>query len=225
MADSKQIIFSEERTSNLVQGARQRAVTCATSSPVPACRADVMDRLFKAAHLAPSVGLMQPWRFIRVQNDSLARRYCKTGGRRNPGMSANEIGPRKKEFLKLKLEGVRSCAELVAVVLAPDDGTILGRRTLPNETALCSAACAIENMWLAARAENIGLGWVSLFDPQRLGALLHCPKQALPIALLCIGPVETFYEKPMLVEQGWRDEKPLAGMLFTDRWQDEKVSS
>ena len=111
-----------------------------------------------------------------------------------------------------------TCAQLVTVVLAPDDGTLLGRRTLPNEMALCSAACAIENMWLAARAENIGLGWVSLFDPQKLGALLHCPTDAQPIALLCIGPVQEFYEKPMLVEQGWRDEKPLAGVLFEDRW-------
>ncbi len=216
MANNKQIIFSEgeRETLHKVLAARRdmrHFIAGASVSP------EVMERLFAAAHMAPSVGLMQPWRFIRVQNDQVREDVARLVDEEIKA-TANEIGSRKSEFLKLKLEGVRSCAQLVAVVLAPDDGTLLGRRTLPRETALCSAACAIENMWLAARAENIGLGWVSLFDPQKLGALLHCPKEALPIALLCIGPVQEFYEKPMLVQEGWRDEKPLAGMLFEDRW-------
>jgi len=216
MANNKQIIFSaaERATLHKVLAARRDMRHFISGASVSD---DVMDRLFEAAHLAPSVGLMQPWRFIRVQNDQLREDIALLVDEEISN-TANEIGSRKNDFLKLKLEGIRTCAQIVAVVLAPDDGTLLGRRTLPFEMALCSAACAIENMWLTARAENIGLGWVSLFDPQKLGALLHCPKEALPIALLCIGPVHEFYEKPMLVQEGWRDENPLAGMLFEDRW-------
>jgi 5,6-dimethylbenzimidazole synthase len=98
----------------------------------------------------------------------------------------------KAEFLRLKLEGIRDCAELIAVVQAPDDGAVLGRRTLPTEMALWSTACGIQNMWLAARVENLGLGWVSLFDPAELADVLKCPAGALPIALLCLGPVAEF---------------------------------
>ncbi len=216
MANSKQIIFSAKERAILhkvLAARRDMRHFIADASVAP----DVMGRLFEAANLAPSVGLMQPWRFIQVQNDQVREAIAELVDAEIQA-TANEIGARKEQFLKLKLDGVRSCAQLVAVVLAPDDGTLLGRRTLPREMALCSAACAIENMWLAARAENIGLGWVSLFDPQKLGALLHCPIDALPIALLCIGPVTEFYDKPMLVNEGWRNQKPLEKLLFTDRW-------
>ncbi|MCP4933279.1 MAG: 5,6-dimethylbenzimidazole synthase [bacterium] len=216
MANNMQIIFNKDERATLykVLAARRDMRHFIQGASVPN---DVMDRLFEAAHLAPSVGLMQPWRFISIQNEQLRKDIARLVDEEISN-TASEIGVRKNDFLKLKLEGIRTCAQLVAVVLAPDDGTLLGRRTLPLETALCSVACAIENMWLAARVENIGLGWVSLFDPQKLGAALHCPKDALPIALLCIGPVHEFYEKPMLVQEGWRDEKPLAGILFENRW-------
>ena len=116
----------------------------------------------------------------------------------------------------------RECAELFAVVLAPDDGTLFGRRTMPQEMALCSAACAIQNLWLAARAENLGMGWVSLFDPQQLADLLACPTGAKPIALLCLGPVHEFYSRPMLEELDWRQGKALSSVLAEDRWQSEE---
>ena len=223
MPETSEIIFSERerRTLRKVLAARRDMRHFTKGATVSL---EVMERLFEAAHMAPSVGLMQPWRFIRIKEDQLRENIAGLVDE-EISASAEQIGTRKKEFLKLKLEGVRSCAELVAVVLAPDDGTLLGRRTLPYETALCSAACAIENMWLAARAENIGLGWVSLFDPRKLAAVLHCPKDALPIALLCIGPVDAFYDKPMLVEQGWREEKPLANVLFDNRWPEAEEES
>jgi 5,6-dimethylbenzimidazole synthase len=127
-------------------------------------------------------------------------------------------GERKAEFLRIKLEGIRDCAELIAVVQAPDDGTMLCRRTLPTEMAFCSTACAIQNMWLAVRAENLGLGWVSLFDPAELAALLKCPAGALPVALLCLGPVAEFYRSPILEAGGWRKGKPLSQVLFENTW-------
>ena len=109
-------------------------------------------------------------------------------------------------------------AELLVAAVAPDDGTVFGRRTMPAEMALCSVACAIQNLWLVARAETLGLGWVSMFDPAALARLLKLPPQAKPIAILCLGPVEAFYERPMLEQQGWRQGRPLRELVFEDHW-------
>ncbi len=180
---------------------------------------DTLQRLLQAAHSAPSVGLMQPWRFIRVRDPAL-RGAIAALVEEERQLTAQALGERGAEFMRLKVEGIRECAELLAVVLAPDDGTVFGRRTMPQQMAMCSAACAIENLWLAARAENLGMGWVSLFDPARLGQLLGCPGDAQPIALLCLGPVREFYPRPMLELLNWRQGKPLNELLMQERWQD-----
>ncbi|RMH61342.1 MAG: 5,6-dimethylbenzimidazole synthase [Zetaproteobacteria bacterium] len=177
-------------------------------------------RILAAAHAAPSVGLMQPWRFIRITDASLRARLADLVEQERQRTAAL-MGARRDEFLRLKVEGIRDCAELIAVVLAPDDGTVFGRRTMPEAMALCSASCAIENMWLAARAENLGMGWVSFFDPQAVAELLHCPAGAKPIALLCLGPVHDFYARPMLELEGWRYARPLAGCVGTNRFPDQ----
>ncbi|HGX92432.1 MAG TPA: 5,6-dimethylbenzimidazole synthase, partial [Candidatus Tenderia sp.] len=167
------------------------------------------------------VGLMQPWRFIRITDEAQRQAIAQLVDDEK-AKTAAALGARKAEFLRLKVEGIGDCAELIAVVQAPDDGTLFGRRTLPDEMALCSTACAIQNMWLAARAENLGMGWVSLFDPAALAKQLACPADAHPIALLCIGPVAEFYPAPMLVQEGWREEKPIDSLLFENRWPDSK---
>ncbi len=178
---------------------------------------DVLVRVLQAAHSAPSVGLMQPWRFIRVREEALRASIAALVDEERL-LTAQALGAREAEFLRLKVEGVRECAELLVAVLAPDDGTVFGRRTMPEQMALCSVACAIENLWLAARAENLGMGWVSLFDPARLAALLGCPPGAEPIALLCLGPVRAFYQRPMLEQLKWRQARPLDELLMLDRW-------
>ncbi len=177
----------------------------------------VLRRLLEAAHQAPSVGLMQPWRIIRLRDPALRTAIHRLVEDERRATAA-ALGARGEEFLRLKVEGIREAAELLAVVLAPDDGTVFGRRTLPREMALCSAACAIQNLWLASRAENLGMGWVSLFDPDALAAQLRLPAGALPIALLCLGPVADFYPRPMLELEGWRQARPLDELLFEDRW-------
>lgn len=174
-------------------------------------------KLLDAAYHAPSVGLMQPWRIIRIQ-DSVLRMAIGKIVETEVSATAQALGARQNEFLRLKVEGIRDCAELWVVVIAPDDGTIFGRRTLPKEMALCSVACAIQNVWLAARVEHLGMGWVSMFEPAALIDLLDLPKNAQPLAILCIGPVEHFYEMPMLVQELWRDKQPLNDLTFTDRW-------
>lgn len=177
----------------------------------------VMQRVLHAGHLAPSVGLMQPWRFVRVVDTGLRQRIAELVDCER-GATAQALGPRADDFMRLKVEGVRECAELLVVVLAPDDGTVFGRRTLPQEMALCSVGCAVENLWLATRAENLGLGWVSMFDPAALARLLGLPETAVALGVLCIGPVESFYEAPMLEAEYWRHGRPLSDMVYKDQW-------
>ncbi|NIX92868.1 5,6-dimethylbenzimidazole synthase [Pseudomonas fulva] len=177
----------------------------------------VMTRLLSAAHQAPSVGLMQPWRFIRITERALRGRI-QALVEAERALTAQALGERSDEFMKLKVEGINDCAELwVAALMDNREPHIFGRRTLP-EMDLASLACAIQNLWLAARAEGLGMGWVSLFDPKALAALLGMPSGAKPVAVLCLGPVAAFYPAPMLVMQNWAEERPLHQILFENRW-------
>lgn len=178
---------------------------------------EVLARLLQAAHQAPSVGLMQPWRFIRITRPAL-RQAIQTLVEAERLRTAEALGERGAEFMQLKVEGIGECAELLVVALMDKrEDHIFGRRTLP-QMDLASTACAIQNLWLAARAEGLGMGWVSLFDPEALAELLAMPPSSLPIALLCLGPVTAFYDAPMLVQQGWAEAQPLAELLFEDQW-------
>ncbi|MFJ2985632.1 MULTISPECIES: 5,6-dimethylbenzimidazole synthase [unclassified Pseudomonas] len=178
---------------------------------------DVLGRLLGAAHQAPSVGLMQPWRFIRIRQGDLRARIQALVEQERV-RTADALGERTDEFMKLKVEGINDCAELwVAALMDNREPHIFGRRTLP-EMDLASLACAIQNLWLAARAEGLGMGWVSLFDPQALAELLGMPAGAKPVAVLCLGPVTEFYPAPMLVLENWAEERPLSDMLFENQW-------
>lgn len=177
----------------------------------------VLRRLLLAAHQAPSVGYSQPWRFIRITDPAL-RASIHTLVADEIGLTAEALGERKDEFLRLKVEGIRECGELLAAVLT--DGRekfILGRRTLP-EMDLASVACAIQNLWLAARAEGLGMGWVSLFDPEKLAALLEIPDGGKPVALLCLGHVAAFYPRPLLETARWDHRLEWDDWCFENRW-------
>ncbi|MBF0295231.1 MAG: 5,6-dimethylbenzimidazole synthase [Magnetococcales bacterium] len=178
---------------------------------------ETLTRILQAGHMAPSVGLMQPWRFIRILDPALRRRLGEEAERVRL-QTAETMGSRKAFFLGLKVEGINECAELLVVVMAPDDGTVVGRLTMPNAMAISSCACAIQNMWLAARAENLGLGWVSFFDPQVVARLLECPDGAEPLAILCLGPVQEFPSAPLMSLVGWRQEKHLDAISYIDRY-------
>jgi len=178
---------------------------------------EILARILEAAHAAPSVGYMQPWRFVRITKPEL-RESLIALVEEEKEKTSDGMDERKAEFMRLKIEGIRDCAELIAVILAPDDGTVFGRRTMPEEMALCSVSCAIENMWLAARSENLGMGWVSFFEPVDVAALLGCPEGAKPIALLCLGPVKEFYDKPMLESEGWRKREALSVVLAENQY-------
>jgi len=187
---------------------------------------ELLQKLLHAAHHAPSVGLMQPWRFIRISDATLRQSIHKLVDeeRKHTAQAIGEVEntARMAKFMRLKVEGILDCGEvLVATLCDQREKHIFGRRTLP-EMDLASVSCAIQNLWLAARAEGIGMGWVSMFDPQQLAKLLNMPEGAKPVAILCLGYVNTFYKSPMLVEEGWTTEKPLADMLMENGWQNNE---
>lgn len=182
--------------------------------------AATLRRLLLAAHQAPSVGLMQPWRFVRITQPTL-REQLYTLVQQERQRTAEALGERESEFLRLKVEGIKDCAELLVVALKDQrEQHIFGRRTLP-EMDLASAACAIQNLWLAARAENLGMGWVSLFEPDDLKALLGMPEGSHPIGILCLGPVAEFYDKPMLEIEQWAQRCPLDELVMENGWSDK----
>jgi 5,6-dimethylbenzimidazole synthase len=178
---------------------------------------DVLSRVLQAAHAAPSVGLMQPWRFIRI-TDPAMRRQIHAVVADERAETANALGPRGEEFLALKVEGILDCAELFVVALGDGRAAhVFGRRTLP-QMDLASVSCAIQNMWLAARAEGLGMGWVSIFDPARIAELLEMPEDAEPVAILCLGPVPDFPDRPALEIDKWAFGRPLAEFVAENTW-------
>jgi 5,6-dimethylbenzimidazole synthase len=177
----------------------------------------VLGRLLEAAHQAPSVGLMQPWRVVRVTDRALRREIHGLVDEERQ-RTADALGQRRDDFLRLKVEGILSCGKiLVAALCDGREAHVFGRRTLP-EMDLCSVACAIQNLWLAARAEGIGLGWVSMFDPAALAGLMGMPEGAKPVAILCLGHVEAFYPAPMLELQGWTQKRAIEDLVFHNTW-------
>ena len=178
---------------------------------------DVLQRLLQAAHHAPSVGFMQPWRFIHIRSRAL-RESLHALVEQERVLTAQALGEREDEFMQLKVQGVLDAAEVLVVALPPGrEQHVFGRRTLP-EMDLASAACAIQNMWLAARAEGLGMGWVSIFCPLQLAQLLGMPDGSRPIAILCLGAVQAFYEQPMLQTDKWAHRADLADLVFEDCW-------
>jgi 5,6-dimethylbenzimidazole synthase len=189
-------------------------------------RSDPLDdalvtRLLGAAHLAPSVGFMQPWRFLRIKDRGLRSKIHALVEAERVA-TAQALGERESEFMRLKVEGILECGEVLVVALADGrEAHVFGRRTMPDMD-LASVACAIQNLWLAARAENVGMGWVSLFDPEALRCLLRMPAGSRPVAVLCLGYVAAFYPRPMLETAEWADRLDLAHLVKTDYWSGEQ---
>ncbi|UTY56494.1 5,6-dimethylbenzimidazole synthase [Massilia sp. erpn] len=176
-----------------------------------------LERFITAAHNGPSVGFMQPWRFIRISSTELRHAIHQLVDEERE-LTAQALNQRSEEFMRLKVEGILQCAEVLVVGLIDKrEDFVFGRRTMP-EMDLASASCAIQNFWLAARAEGIGVGWVSLFDPQRLRQLCGMPEGSQPIAVLCVGQVDEFYKAPMLELEGWDKRRPIEQIVYENSW-------
>ena len=174
-------------------------------------------RLLGAAHQAPSVGFMQPWRFIVVRSLALRTRVSEIFLQANAAAAASYPVERREMYSRLKLEGLREAPQHLCVV--SDDrserGHLLGRHSMP-ETSVYSVVCAIQNLWLAARTEGIGLGWVSILDPTAIKELLRIPTAAQLVAYLCLGYVEEFASLPDLERDGWEKRADLRSVVRAD---------
>jgi nicotinate-nucleotide--dimethylbenzimidazole phosphoribosyltransferase len=178
----------------------------------------VLERLLEAAHAAPSVGLMQPWRFVIVRSDETRTAMQALASRERLAQS-DRFDQRALEFLQLKIEGIREAPVNLCVCCDRDTGgrEVLGRGTIPD-TDLYSTACAIQNLWLAARAEGVGVGWVSFYRPADVQELLGLPEHVVPVAWLCIGYPDERPERPGLEAAGWERRRRLADFVFEERW-------
>jgi len=182
---------------------------------------DVLIRLLNAAHMAPSVGLMQPWRFIVVRDLAQRARVHEIFQRAREAAAALYAGDRRELYARLKLEALLEAPQHLCVVCDTnsEQGHTLGRHSMPEMPAY-SVVCAIQNLWLAARTEGIGVGWVSILDPAAMKDLLRIPAEVDLVAYLCIGYVEEFAPRPDLERVGWEERASLLSVLreeFFDR--------
>jgi 5,6-dimethylbenzimidazole synthase len=180
---------------------------------------DLLCKLLEAAHNAPSVGLMQPWRFIVVRDTSVRQAIHNIFLDANKRALAGYVGEQHRNYATLKLEGILEAPQNLCIVCdsQSSQGHQLGRRTMP-ETALYSAVCAVQNLWLAARAEGIGVGWVSILEPNQLRGALNIPDHITPVAYLCLGYVEAFAAEPDLERAGWEKRTPLSSVVAFDQY-------
>ena len=185
-------------------------------------RDDLLRRLLAAAHSAPSVGLMQPSRFIVVRDLAVRTTIHGIFQDANVEALATYAGEQRERYAALKLEGILEAPQNLCVVCDPTSsrGHKLGRHTMP-ETAIYSTVCAIQNLWLAARTEGVGVGWVSILDPFRLRSILNIPEHIIPVAYLCLGYVSHFASEPELERQGWENRAPLEKVVFYDGFSEE----
>ena len=184
--------------------------------PVPG---DVLDRVLDAAHHAPSVGFMQPWDFIVIRDLAVRQQVYRNFECASKRAAEAYQGERRKLYDGLKLAGILDAPVNLCVTCDHErpKGNGLGRQTDPS-VALYSTVCAVQNLWLAARAESLGVGWVSIVDLEELKATLGIPPALTLVAYLCIGYVSEFRPQPDLEEKGWETRGSLSGVTHFDRW-------
>ncbi len=181
----------------------------------------VLARILTAAHYAPSVGFMQPWSFILVRSPDVRAQIKSAFETANAQAAEMFEGDKQTVYRSLKLEGIMDAPLNICVTCDRDrvGPVVLGRTHIPTMD-LYSTVCAVENLWLAARAEGLGLGWVSIISEPALKDILGLPERVVPVAYLCIGKVSHFFAQPELAERGWRRRLDLADLVCLDRWND-----
>jgi len=183
----------------------------------------VLMRILKAGHHAPSVGFSQPWNFILVKNIE-TREKIKESFENEKARSSKLIkDPRRSKYLSYKLEGILESSINVCVTYDPTKSGpfVIGRTSIP-ETGTFSVCCAVQNIWLAARTEGIGVGWVSILSNETLRDVLNIPDHVVPVAYLCLGHVSKFETKPDLETSGWLPRLKLDDVIYHEKWLQDK---
>ncbi len=180
---------------------------------------DVLLRILDAAHHAPSVGFSQPWNFILIKDVETKKKVRESFDRERERSSQLIDDPKRSTYLSLKLEGIMDAPVSLCITYDPTrfGPFVIGRTSIP-ETGVYSVCCAIQNLWLAARAEGVGVGWVSILDNDDLKTILSIPEHIVPIAYLCLGYVTHFEKKPDLERVGWLPRLPLNDVIYFEKW-------
>ena len=183
--------------------------------PIPA---PVLGRIIKAAHHGPSVGFMQPWDFILISDLAVRMQVKELFERERQAAACYYDEPRRSQYLSLKLEGILESPVNLCITCDPTRAEeVLGRNSI-RETDVYSTCCAVQNLWLAARAEGIGVGWVSVLKLPQLRQVLGIPHHVLPVAYLCLGYPTEFPPQPLLQTAGWRERMPIDQLLHFNTW-------
>lgn len=202
--------------------ARRRDMQAFLPDPIPPT---TLARILSAANQAGSVGLSQPWNFLVIENRDIRRHIQAHVEQERVRAAEGFTGTRREQYLAFKLEGILEAPINVCVTCDQErfGPAVIGRNTIP-ETAIYSTCCAVQNFWLAARAEGLGVGWVSILEPSALRTILRIPDQIIPVAYLCVGFVERFSDRPTRETTGWLPRIPLQDLVFHDRWAEQPES-
>lgn len=217
--------FSETEKAGLYRAIHERRDVRSQFLPDP-IPADVLARLLQAAHHAPSVGFMQPWDFLLIDSIDTRQKVRDIFQRENDKAAENYEGERGAHYRSLKLEGILASRLNLCITCDRSRGGthVLGRNSIV-ETDLFSTCLAVQNLWLAARAEGIGVGWVSILDQQQLAEVLKLPDNVYPLAYLCLGYVSEFLDQPELEKKGWRKRLPIEELVHGNGWGEAMENS
>jgi len=216
--DNSDIDFSEQERDSFSQAfySRRDVRSNFTSEQIDD---QVLMRILKAGHHAPSVGFSQPWNFILIKNIE-TRKKIKESFENEKARSSKLIEePRRSKYLSYKLEGILESSINICVTYDPKKfgPFVIGRSSMP-ETGTFSVCCAVQNMWLAARTEGIGVGWVSILSNETLRDVLNIPDHVVPVAYLCLGHVSKFETKPDLETSGWLPRLKVDEVVYHEKW-------
>ena len=181
---------------------------------------DVVERILYSASLAPSVGYSQPWEFVVIRDTAVKQRIAASFDCENRRAAESFGGEKREMYEQLKLEGIHEAPVNIAVFYRPEAEPVLGQNSMP-ETGEYSVVCAVQNMWLMSRALNVGLGWVSILDPQTVKSILRAPEENKLVAYLCLGYVGEFFSTPELERLQWKARKPLDAAVHRDVYPEE----
>jgi len=195
----------------------RRDIRSFLSTPVPD---ETITKILDAAHHAPSVGFMQPWNFIIISSERVKEKLAWAADKERRALAIHYDGEKETSFLSLKIEGLKEAPITICVTCDPTRGGshVLGKNSIP-ETDMLSTACAIQNMWLAAYAEGLAMGWVSFYKKNDIRDILDIPPHIDPIALISIGYTDNYPEKPILELANWEKRRSLEKLIFKNKWE------
>ena len=184
---------------------------------------DILSRILHAAHHAPSVGFSQPWNFILIKDTNTKKKIKESFEKEKNRSSELVEEPKRSKYLSFKLEGILESTVNLCVTYDPSKfgPFVIGRSSIP-EAGLYSVCCAIQNLWLSARTEGVGLGWVSILSNDTLREVLDIPEHVVPVAYLCLGYVDDFAKKPDLETAGWLPRLELKDVVYFEKWNDKE---